>query len=322
MNLFKLLKIHFHYLSIVLFITITFDASAQHGHINAGVIWSFDSTTSTWSSTNKLGFKNANDFAYDFIANAGYTLNLPATSVGGIATHYGGTAYHSAWTPTSLRGTSNRRFSSLNSSNVPNYLAWETYSPTSNGTLPVAGASQGSYIRMSLVSIERLSGSATSFSIWDNYQTSIIGEWGFSGPGFGVLQSGTNTFNLTAHNTRIGPGGSTAFPDPPLPAASTYPGGWSSAALAAGFRWNVPNPSNIADVIDPFGHIHGRNFATNNLGEFRLVWQLSDANGIHTDSDLFTMRFMSIPEPMAGALLVVGGALLCLMRFKAKNSKR
>jgi hypothetical protein len=292
---------------------------AQHGHINAGVLDTDGSGTAT--AGDQLAFKNADVFAYDFVANSGYTLNLPVANVGGIATYYGGTAYHSAWTPTALSGNSGKRFTSLDTANVPNYLAWEGFGPTSNGTGPVAGAAEGSYLRMTLVSIELLSGNATSFSIWGGSQTFIIGEWSFAGPGFGTLSSGANNFNLTANNTRIGPGDSTAFPDPTLPAGNTYPGGWSTDALAAGFRWNVPDPSDFTTAVDPFGHIHGRNFATNSDGDFRLIWQVTDDNGIHAASDLFTMRFQAVPEPSTYMLLGLAAAAALYWRRRRASNK-
>jgi hypothetical protein len=292
---------------------------AQHGHINAGVLDTDGSGTA--NAGDQLAFKNADDFAYDFVANSGYTLNLPVANLGGIATYYGGTAYHTAWTPSALSGNSGQRFSSLGTGNVPNYLAWEGFAPTTNGNGPVAGAAAGSYLRMTLVSIELLSGNATSFSIWEGSQTSLIGEWSFSGPGVGTLSSGVNNFNLTANNTRIGPGDSTAFPDPTLPAGNSYPGGWSPAALAAGFRWNVPDPSDVTTAVDPFGHVHGRNFATNNDGDFRLIWQITDDNGIHAASELFTMRFQAIPEPSSFLLLGIGAAAALYLRRRRASNK-
>jgi hypothetical protein len=174
---------------------------------------------------------------------------------------------------------------------------------------------------MTLVSIELLSGNATSFSIWGGSQSFIIGEWSFSGPGFGTLSSGANNFNLTANNTRIGPGDSTVFPDTALPAVNTYPGGWSTAALAAGFRWNVPDPSDVTTAVDPFGHIHGRNFATNNDGDFRLIWQVTDDNGIHAASELFTMRFQAVPEPSSFVLLGIGAAAALYLRKRRASNK-
>jgi hypothetical protein len=275
---------------------------AQHGHINAGV-----------KADNQLAFKNADDFAYDFVSSSGFTMTLGPSTVGGIASYYGGTAYLTAWTPTALSGDSGRRFSSLGTDSVPNYLAWENFSPTANGSGPVAGASSGSFLQMTLVSIELLSGSAGSFSIWQNSQTSILGEWTFAAPGFGTL-TGSDTMDLTGGNTRIGPGGVAAFPDTALPASGTYPAGWSPEALAAGFRWNVPDTSNLAAAVDPFGHIHGRNFAANGEGDFRLIWQVKDANGIHADSELFTMRFSAVPEPSSLFLLGLGAATALFAR--------
>lgn len=290
---------------------------AQHGHLNTGVIWAQDGN-GNWVSTNQLGFKNANDFAYNFGSGSGYTMNLASTSLGAIATYYGGTAYLTAWTPSALSGDSGRRFSSL-TDGVPNYLAWENYEANSNGTLPVAGAAGGSYLRLTLVSIERLSGSATSFSIWQD--STIIGEWTFDGDGAGTLASGgSSTFNLTGNNSRIGPGGDTAFPDASLPANNTYPGGWSQEALDAGFRWNVPNANDPSIAVDPYGHIHGRSFATNGDGDFRIVWQATDANGIHADSDLLTMRFLAVPEPSTWLLIGLGlGVMLFVLRRRRSS---
>jgi hypothetical protein len=294
-------------------------AQAQHGHINAGVVDTDGSGTA--NAGDKLAFKNASDFAYDFTAHSGFTMNLPGVALGGIAIYYGGAAYHTAWTPTALSGDSGRRIQALGGGNVPVYSGWETFLGTGNGAAGVAGAHMGSYLKMTLVSVELLSGSATRFSIWENYEAALVGEWEFAGVGLGTLETGSATFDLTAGNTRIGPGDGTVFPDVSLPATSMYPGGWSAGALAAGFRWNVSPPGDESGAVDPYGHIHGRNFATDGPGVFRMNWRITDANGVHTDSDLFAMRFQAIPEPSVWLLFVLGAVVAVIAHRRLAASK-
>ena len=142
---------------------LTSQLQAQHGHLNAGV---YDTNNNGVADQgDKLGFKNGDDWAYDFVSNSGYVHPGTATTVGNPAAYYGGMAYTFAITPTSLSGNSGLR-ATIGTGGAVTYAAWEPFSPTSNGNLPVGGASLGSFLQLRIASVELIGGSATSFSFW------------------------------------------------------------------------------------------------------------------------------------------------------------
>lgn len=60
---------------------------------------------------------------------------------------------------------------------------------------------------------------------------------------------------------------------------------------------------------DPFGHIHGRMFATDTAGDYTATWILVDVQGSSTgllDSLPFTSTFSAAAVPEPGTLLLVG----------------
>jgi hypothetical protein len=66
---------------------------------------------------------------------------------------------------------------------------------------------------------------------------------------------------------------------------------------------------------DPYGHIHGRMFATDTAGDFTATWMLSDTQSATTgllDSAAITSTFTAaaVPEPATWLLLALGAAML------------
>jgi hypothetical protein len=293
---------------------------AQHGHLNVGV---YDTDSSgTANNGDQLGFKNGNDFAYDFIGSSGYISAATTTNIGNIAIYYGGAAQTWVYTPVGLSGNSGRRASINATTGAVTYQAWETFADTANGTLDVAGADAGSFLRLELVSVTKLGGSATSFSFWGSYSafpsfsgTTPAAEWDISG-GAGVLVSGSNTMDLTAINTRIGDGVDTTFPGT-LP---SYPNPYDGTQTSEGFRWNVASGDPVSTAVDPFGHIHGRQWAVNGSANLRLEWRAVDANGKHGNSDPLIMRWTAVPEPAIGSML--GLAILGSLALRRRWTSR
>jgi hypothetical protein len=165
-----------------------------------------------------------------------------------------------------------------------------------------------------MVSVELVSGTATSFSFWGNPTaypsvptTAPTTEWVFTGVGLGV-RVGPDIIDLSQINTRIGDGTTTTYPGILPLTLPSYPDAYDAAATTAGFRWNVDyngGSPNLSTAVDPYGHIHGRNFATNATDStFKLTWKAIDANGVHTDSDVLTMRWQSVPEPASSVLIL------------------
>ncbi len=292
---------------------------AQHSHLNAGV---YDTNNNGIADAgDKIGFKNADDWAYDFVSNSGYVHQASTTTVGNAAAYYGGTAYTFGMTPTSLSGNSGRR-ATIGTGGGVTYAPWEPFSATSNGNLAVGGATSGSFLRLEIVSVELLSGDATSFSFLgstsaysSDTSTTPTFEWTFSGPGAGTLLTSDAKIDLSAINTRIGDGVDTTFPG----TAPAYPNAYDALQAGEGYRWNVDYNGglyNLANAVDPYGHIHGRSWATDGEGEFKITFRAVDANGVHTDSELLTMNWSSIPEPSTWLLFAAGGLLLVLKRHR------
>jgi len=74
---------------------------------------------------------------------------------------------------------------------------------------------------------------------------------------------------------------------------------------------------------DPFGHVHARRYAVNLPGDYLVGFRIIDAsvnglNGgpIHTDSELFVMKFsaVAVPEPTTVALIGMGLLTLGIRR--------
>jgi hypothetical protein len=306
----------------------TVSALAQHGHLNVGV--ADTNNNGIADPGDRVAVKNANDFAYDFVAGSGYTGLMDAVSAGAAAAYYGGSAYTYTVTPTAIAGNSGRQAQSINTTTrAVTYRAWETFAPTANGSLAVAGAAGGSFLQAELVSVERLSGAATSFSFWGPTSSLPVAnplaptaEWTFGAGAFGTA-SGQTIFDLTALNTRVGDGTTTLFPGAAGTALPVFPNAFTPEQQAAGFGWNVNPGASLTTAVDPYGHLHGRTWSTNAPGDFRLVWRFFDANGLHGDSELLGLRLSAVPEPAAAALVVASAALALVLvrqrRFVSKN---
>lgn len=70
---------------------------------------------------------------------------------------------------------------------------------------------------------------------------------------------------------------------------------------------------------DPYGHIHGRQFAVNLPGTYTVTWALGNTQPNGTGSSLqnpdeglrtFTQTFVAVPEPRVAALFAAGALLL------------
>jgi hypothetical protein len=78
---------------------------------------------------------------------------------------------------------------------------------------------------------------------------------------------------------------------------------------------------------DPFGHIHGRRYSVDMLGDYQVGFRLIDTsvNGpgggpIQTPSDLYLLTFHAVPEPSVIALGVLGAtAIGFVLRRSRKN---
>lgn len=167
-----------------------------------------------------------------------------------------------------------------------------------------------------------------------------------SGPYAGYYEGG---ISLTALPQTVANGGPTANA-PALgsfiqvrlesvagPAGGTF-GFWDADAPSPTWSISVNNPVPSALIplsdaslgagqpgADPFGHLHGRRFTTDVLGDYVIGFKLFDtsANGagggpIHDPSDTFLLSFRAVPEPGSLVLMLAGGALLLFSKQRRR----
>lgn len=71
-------------------------------------------------------------------------------------------------------------------------------------------------------------------------------------------------------------------------------------------------------------HEHLRFVGSGDFGlghEFLPTFRLMDANGMHSASDTFTLRFVTVPEPTSLLILAVGAAGLAFRRNKSRQQE-
>jgi hypothetical protein len=96
----------------------------------------------------------------------------------------------------------------------------------------------------------------------------------------------------------------------PTPTASFLSGSIESTAGAGLFSFALTE----AFPFDPFGHVHDRAFSSDIPGTFDVAFRIVDATGFHAPSDLYTFRFVAVPEPGSISLLVLAGAAAVWLR--------
>lgn len=117
---------------------------------------------------------------------------------------------------------------------------------------------------------------------------------------------------------------------------SFWEGGTNAApflTLAVGFAgqsaaWDISDASLGAGTQggDAFGHLHGRRFSTDLLGDYAVTFRFFDAsqNGagggsIHAPSDPLTVKFSAVPEPSVLGLGVLGGVAALAFTRRRRN---
>ncbi len=119
------------------------------------------------------------------------------------------------------------------------------------------------------------------------------------------LTTGLGRFPLTDRTAIIG-NGSVSLPDSP-DGSYVYPHyGYApnpagkpeeAHGLPLGFTWNhAAGAANDMAVQDPFGHIHGRKFTFDRLGQYRVTYLLTDARGVQAPSAPFTVTYSVVAE--------------------------
>jgi hypothetical protein len=105
----------------------------------------------------------------------------------------------------------------------------------------------------------------------------------------------------------------------------------AAGSLASSEMWSLSDASLGAGTAgaDPFGHIHGRRFTADQLGEYTVGFKVfeTSVNGsgggpIHTSSDILYVKFMAVPEPSTMALLMLGGAGAGLMAYRRRRADK
>jgi hypothetical protein len=63
-------------------------------------------------------------------------------------------------------------------------------------------------------------------------------------------------------------------------------------------------------TADPYGHIHGREYAVNLPGTYTVGFQIIDTTGYQSASDVYYLNYLTnpVPEPSTAALLLGGVA--------------
>ena len=141
-------------------------------------------------------------------------------------------------------------------------------------------AAPSGLIRAQLLSVTGPTGA--KFSLWDTAVNSSAPTDVFTiGTGITV---GDGYQNLTNVNLIVGDGVNDGIGEPPTGSNATG--------------------------VDPYGHIHNRNYTADTLGQYTATFIIQDANGNFADSAPFVVNFEAVPEPGSAAFLVAGCATL------------
>ena len=186
--------------------------------------------------------------------------------------------------------TSNITFTAL--ANGGNGTVWDGTAAVVNNAY---AALTGSYIDLVMNNITGPNGAKLSF--WDQGATAPTSTYTI-----GVGWSGVNDFLLTND-------GITYFPT-------------QSDTVGPTLGTSVVNGTgtigNVTSVLDPFGHIHGRSFTVDTLGDYTIGFVLHDLNGIQADSSPFVVSYSATPEPSRLLLLAAAGSAIAFRR-RRKN---
>lgn len=142
-------------------------------------------------------------------------------------------------------------------------------------------------------------------------------------PSFNSVGAMSGSFLTMVLFSVLGPAGSSfAFYDTNSLAPSLFmvegaTGGAGSYALTeAAFFSGDPDNGLFSD---PYGHIHGRQFAVTQSGTYTVGWYLHDTQGLMQDSPVFFVTYLAVPEPssltLAGWGLLVGVMGIYLRKY-------
>lgn len=166
----------------------------------------------------------------------------------------------------------------------------------------------------------------------DNGGTGREGEDGF-------LYSGTVTFTATdsfLYNpaTRIGGAIEGSFLKLQFFGVESGPVGgifafYESSATDPTLQFTVNSPTAYVGEFDlsvaanqpnAAGHVHGRSYAATLPGTYATLWKTIDASGNQTDSEIYTVDFVAVPElNLSAALMALAASAGFLWMRRRKN---
>ncbi|HEX8309787.1 MAG TPA: hypothetical protein VF614_00620 [Chthoniobacteraceae bacterium] len=146
----------------------------------------------------------------------------------------------------------------------------------------IYGAGTGSFIDMHIAGVSGPEGG--QFRFWESGATAATSGWDI---GLGPVNGGS--FPLTESRVPLGLEGTEA---------------------------TIPNVTGENPPLDPFGHVHGRNYTFNKPGEYTVTFLVKDRYQKQADSAPYTVTYSVVPEPAAVGFLIIGASLLGLRRYR------